>query len=215
MTKSKISLVPAKGNAEKLKKAIDASVFDNSLERFLRMEYETQASTSSSGSLHETASPIQRITLSFADRVTITTRMKFLQDLLGQGLEFTIDLSEAGACLDELIEELALNEEVVIRGNGSVFEIAPYRRITFSNSAKFTFNDLLPEDRRDVKASIDPFEDFPHNDLNHQVKKLLRDGLYMAKAGNFRVMFQVDDDGIEVEAIMNKNLYAKIYNCDW
>ena len=133
-----------------------------------------------------------------------------------------MDLSEAQTHLAELIKEAACGEEVIItQGDGLAFKIVPMLpelhlgRITLSRRAKFTYNMLLPEERKSVTESINQLEGFSDNALGHNVKKLAFDRLYMTKAGDLRIIFRVDDDGIEIEDILNKNLLSKIYKYDW
>jgi prevent-host-death family protein len=127
-----------------------------------------------------------------------------------------MDLSEAQTHLTELIKEAAQGEEVIItQGDGLAFKIVPmlpelhHGSITLSRPAKFTYNTLLPEDRKSVTESINQLEGFSDNALGHNVKKLALDKLYMTKAGDLRIIFRVDDDSIEIEDIFHKDRLKK------
>jgi mRNA-degrading endonuclease RelE of RelBE toxin-antitoxin system len=209
MKAPRILLVPAKGYEKQLKDAIRRSILTNGLEEFVRVEYEPHESISSGESLCDAKPEIQRIVLAFAKGVTISTRMKILTDLLAAKAAFTMELSEAGACIAELIEEAALNEEVIMQGTASVFQVAPYRRMTLSQTAKSVFNAMPLEHRRSIKIVINPLESFSKPNEAIHMKKLALDNLYMTKAGDLRIIFRVDDDTIEIEDIFHKNRLSK------
>ena len=128
-----------------------------------------------------------------------------------------VNLSEAGGCLAELIEAAGHGEEVIItQSNGFAFKIVPIlpellhgKMINFNRPAKIAFSTLLPEDRRYVIEAINQLGQFSDRELGQNVKKLALDSLYMTKAGDLRIIFRVDDDGIEIEDVFHKNRLNK------
>jgi mRNA-degrading endonuclease RelE of RelBE toxin-antitoxin system len=85
--------------------------------------------------------------------------------------------------------------------------------INFSRPAKIAFNTLLPEDRKCITEFINQLEQFPDNNVVYEVKKLAHpDSLYFMKAGNFRIIFQVDGDVIEIVDILQRNRLYKFTN---
>jgi len=87
------------------------------------------------------------------------------------------------------------------------------KMINFNRPAKIAFNTLLPEDKKYVTESINQLEQFPNKEPINEVKKLDYPGsLYVTSAGDFKIIFRVDGNVIEIVDIFQRDRLYKFTN---